>query len=125
MKKVATISLKIIVVVFIGVCIGLFINYKFGLSTKYNSYAAKRDLEKGTIQLISYGLPLTDVNPISRKYGFRTIEAGCTVLPIEINGIKEYNSVVKNYLREISGADWETRYKKGRDSLILVYFLKK
>ena len=121
MKKVVTIFLLIIAIAFIGV----FVNYKFGLSTQYNFFVAKQDLKKGKIQLVSYGLPIIDVNPICRQYGFKTIEAGCAVWPIEINGIKEYNSVVKDYLKTINGADWETKYRKDCDSLISVYFPKK
>lgn len=111
----------ILIIIFIAV-ISFFVDFIFGLSTDYNYLTAKKDISKGHIQLISYGLPLFDVNPISTKYGFKNIEHGCTATKKEINGIKYYNSTMKTYLTKINGKDWEIKYQNAIDSLYKLLF---
>ena len=117
MKK----KLKIFLLLLLLAIIGFLINIQFGLSTQYNYFSAKSDISKGKIQLISVGTLMFDENIISKKYGFRIVDEGCGVLLEEENGIKQYNKVVKKFLVDKYGKDWEVKYNAECDSLIKIF----
>jgi hypothetical protein len=77
----------------------------------YNKEVAKQDIEKGDIKILSFGLQLLpdkEMNFLTTKYGFKYFPvAGCTVDSYQYKAIKEYNSVVDEYLEKLNGLDWK------------------
>jgi hypothetical protein len=119
MRKIA---FGILFFIFLAI-IAIYINYQLGLSTKYNYFSAQRDISKGKVQLISTGLSQYYCKYAAEKYGFLIVSGGCTLFDIELNGVKQYNTVVKRYLTKMNGADWEAKYRKECDSLYKTSFL--
>ena len=117
-KSIVKIGLTIIILIIIT----FFLWNNFGLFSKYNYLTARQDIHNGDIRIISYGFQLLDVNPISKKYGFRIDDIGCSASKQEINGIKYYNSTVKNYISEKNGKTWEDKYEKEVDTLFKYVF---
>lgn len=99
MKK----SKKILIAVLL-VALTLPTAFQFGLFTPYNYFTAKRDVLAGKIQLIEYGEPmlLTTVSAIHKSedsLSVKTISLGCVITTQEINGIEQYNYVMKEFLK--------------------------
>jgi hypothetical protein len=95
-------SKKILIAVLL-VALTLPAAFHFGLFTPYNYFTAKRDVLAGSIQLIEYGEPsLPTTDSASRKQeGFLVVKAislGCVITAQEINGIEQYNYVMKEFL---------------------------
>jgi hypothetical protein len=98
MKK----SKKILIAVLL-VSLTLLVAFQFGLFTPYNYFTAIRDVLTGKIQLIEYGeplLPITEsaIHKLEDSPGVKTISLGCVITTQEINGIKQYNYVMKEFL---------------------------
>ena len=111
-------SILIVGILLIGTGI-LFWN--FGFFTPYNYFTAKSDIAKKNIQIIYIGesmLKPSNINVVSKKYGFEVIGFGCTFNKQEQNGIEIYNSQMDNYLNMLNPKGWKSDYKKGIDSLM-------
>ena len=93
-----------------------FVHYKLGFLTKYNSYTAKQDIEKGDIRILIYGELLPNEameNKIAKTFGFRFDRVkDCTINQTFINGVNRYNNTVKHYLAGKYGRDWETLFNE-------------
>ncbi|NIK92816.1 hypothetical protein GZ212_11690 [Mangrovimonas sp. CR14] len=59
----------------------------------------------------------TDLNKISKPYGFENISFGCAVSLPELNGIKSYNKVINKHLNEINKDNWRKEYQSKVDSI--------
>lgn len=59
----------------------------------------------------------TDLNKISKPYGFENISLGCAVSLPELNGIKSYNKVINKHLNEINKDNWRKEYQSKVDSI--------
>ncbi len=99
----------------------------FGLFSSYNYFIAKRDIKNGTVQYISFGLPMpsskdSEINMVMTKYGFKDRNIGCIVTKQEINAIETYNVVVEQYLTSRNGKNWKPNYQKEVDSLYKAAF---
>jgi len=82
---------------------------------------AKTDIAKNNPQIVYVGesmLTPSDLNTVSKKYGFEIIGFGCTLSAVEQNGIEIYNSQMDNYLDKLNGIGWKSEYKKEIDSLM-------
>lgn len=98
-----------------------FLLWNFGFFSRYNYLTAKSDIAGNNPQILFIGesmLTSSDINAVSKKYGFRVVNFGCIVNRTEQNGIKIYNSQMDNYLDEKNGIGWESKYKKEIDSLM-------
>lgn len=95
-------SKKIIICVLL-VALLLFTAFQLGLFTPYNYFTAKRDVLVGKIQLIEYGepmLPTTEsaIHKSEDSLSVNTISLGCVITSQEMNGIEQYNYVMKEFL---------------------------
>lgn len=98
--------------------------FNYGLNQEYNSFAAKRDIKNGKVQILETGLVLPLGNnwerqqeieqQIEKQFGFEVNEVGCTVFP----GMAKYNSVVEKYLDKRNGKNWKIRMKQRIDSAL-------
>ncbi len=82
---------------------------------------AKTDIAKNNPQIVYVGesmLTPSDLNNVSKKYGFEIVGFGCILSVVEQNGIEIYNSQMDNYLDKINGIGWKSKYKKEIDSLM-------
>ncbi|NQX85575.1 MAG: hypothetical protein HRT67_06680 [Flavobacteriaceae bacterium] len=98
-----------------------FLIWNFGLFNRYNYLTAKSDISNNNLQIVFIGesmLTSSEVNEVSKKYGFKVINFGCSISQSEQNGIENYNSQIDNYLDELNGIGWESKYKKEIDSLM-------
>nr|WP_157805358.1 hypothetical protein [Confluentibacter citreus] len=59
----------------------------------------------------------TEMDKISRKYGFTNIGFGCVVSGTELNGIEIHNAEIDKYLTNKNGTEWKADYLKEIDSL--------
>lgn len=79
----------------------------------HNRDIAKRDIEKGEIKVLSFGLQFlsqNELDSITTKYGFKYFAvAGCVVDAYEYKAIEEYNSVVYDYLERLNGPGWKQK----------------
>lgn len=106
---------KLILISIISVITLLFAYWELGMFTPYNYFSAKEDIKNGDIHLLTIGEP--SLNPaiedsITKRYGFRYENKGCTVTEIKMKGIGTYNSVVEDYLEKRNGKGWETKLKR-------------
>lgn len=98
-----------------------FLLWYFGFFSGYNYLTAKSDISNNNPQIVFVGesmLTPSDINNVSKKYGFKVVNIGCLISQSEQNGIKIYNSQMENYLDEQNGIGWEFEYKKEIDSLM-------
>lgn len=76
----------------------------------FNREIAKRDIEKGEIKILSFGLQLlseNELDSVTAKYGFKYFPvAGCVVGSYERKAIEDYNRVVYDYLERLNGSGW-------------------
>ncbi|WP_335975361.1 hypothetical protein [Gaetbulibacter jejuensis] len=95
--------------------------WNFGFFGRYNYLTAKSDIASNNPQIVFIGesmLTSSDINAVSKKYGFKVVNFGCIVNQLEQNGIEIYNSQMDNYLDEKNGIGWKSDYKKEIDSLM-------
>ena len=114
------ISNKTIITLFLIVTIGILLWF-FGFFSRYNYLTAKSDIAKNNPQIVYVGesmLSPSDLNSVSKKYGFEIVGFGRTLSAVEQNGIEIYNSQMKKYLDEINETDWKSEFKKRIDSLM-------
>ncbi len=105
-------------VLIIGIGLSL---WNFGFFSRYNYLTAKTDIAKNNPQIVYVGesmLTPSDLNNVSKKYGFEIVGFGCILSVVEQNGIEIYNSQMDNYLDKINGIGWKSKYKKEIDSLM-------
>ncbi len=98
-----------------------FILWNFGFFNHYNYLTAKSDIENNNPQIIFIGelrLTSSDINTVSKKYGFKIVNYGCLISYSEQNGIEIYNSQMDNYLDTLNEIGWKSKYKKEIDSLM-------
>ncbi|WP_074407630.1 MULTISPECIES: FEKKY domain-containing protein [Aquimarina] len=111
---------KIITIVILLLGIGITLSY-FGFFNRFNYITAKLDITNNNPQKVLVGLPFispTEMNKVSKKYGFKNIRFGCIISGMELNGIDMYNDQMDQYLTKINGVGWELKYNKEIDSLI-------
>ncbi|MEY8867919.1 hypothetical protein AB9K24_00330 [Meridianimaribacter flavus] len=111
---------NLIVIAILLVGIG-FLLWNFGFFNRYNYLTAKSDISNNNPQIVFIGesmLTSSDINKVSKKYGFKVVNFGCLISQSEQNGIENYNSQMDNYLDELNGIGWESEYKKEIDSLM-------
>jgi hypothetical protein len=68
--------------------------------SEFSARAARQDIKEGRVMRIVVGfsvLTSAETDPITKKYGFTVYSLGC-VVDGEIDGIKEYNKVVNEWL---------------------------
>ena len=89
-------------------------HYQFGLFEPYNWITAKKDISNQQIQFVIYGEldPEEKLrNKAASELGFIFFRpTGCVVDQPFINGVKDYNNVVDNYLNELN-PNWEEELK--------------
>lgn len=105
-------------ILIIGIGLSL---WNFGFFNRYNYLTAKTDIAKNNPQIVYVGksmLTSSDLNNVSKKYGFEIVGFGCTLSSVEQNGIEIYNSQMNNYLDKLNGIGWKSEYKKEIDSLM-------
>ena len=108
----------LISVLIIGIGLSL---WNFGFFSRYNYLTAKNDIAKNNPQIVYVGesmLTPSDLNNVSKKYGFEIVGFGCTLSAVEQNGIEIYNSQMDNYLDKLNGIGWKSEYKREIDSLM-------
>jgi hypothetical protein len=113
-------SKKSILISILIIGIGLSL-WNFGFFNRYNYLTAKTDIAKNNPQIVYVGksmLTSSDLNNVSKKYGFEIVGFGCTLSSVEQNGIEIYNSQMNNYLDKLNGIGWKSEYKKEIDSLM-------
>ncbi len=108
---------KKVIVIGLLASISLGISYYFyGIFTPYNYFNAKYDLISGKVRVLTYGLPhqYTAVeDQVAAEFGFHYYPvAGCLVTAELMNGVEAYNAVVKDYLEEKNGKDWQEQFNK-------------
>ncbi|WP_347175533.1 hypothetical protein [Polaribacter uvawellassae] len=111
---------NLIFITFLIIGIG-FLLWNFGFFNRYNYLTAKSDIASNNPQIIFIGesmLTYSDINTVSKKYGFKVVNFDRIVNQSEQNGIEIYNSQMDNYLDKLNGIGWETEYKKEIDSLM-------
>jgi hypothetical protein len=91
---------KQIIILLLAVSIATGICWYSCLFTPYNYFTAKRDIRKGKINYISYGLPLVvpnqvQIDSLEEKYSIKSLNIGCVVTKDEIRGIGYYNAVME------------------------------
>ncbi len=101
------------------VAISFFLNYQFGLFSRYNPISAQTDIIQGKIQIVVFGeMDLKDPirEQISKFYGFEYVFLGCAVSS-SINGIEYYNRAMASFISQQHGVNWEQKLEKQVDSL--------
>jgi hypothetical protein len=121
-KDKLTLSVPIASTILLLLILFPIINYEFGFSDKYNYFIAKKDLKKGKIQIVSYGLQIPsgyeeEEAAIEREFGYKHIWEGCI---ISSKGYIRYNNLMGEYLTKKNGKGWEKRFQKKLDSLMNV-----
>lgn len=95
--------------------------WNYGFISRYNFFTAKIDIMNNNPKMVTIGLPIfsnTELNVITKKYGFKNVNFGCMVNQCELKGIDSYNAEIEKYLEKKNGVNWRTKYKKEIDSLI-------
>jgi hypothetical protein len=124
MKRIVLILSSIFV---IAILTSLILWWKNGDFSDYSSISAKRDIRKGNIRLLGHGLPVVTVkdnelDSIRAKYGFKSVNLGCTVSDEELRATNEYNRVVYEYLAKRNGKDWKINFQREIDSIYRIAF---
>ncbi|WP_159019276.1 hypothetical protein [Algibacter sp. L3A6] len=115
MRKKKTLLFITIMLIGIGVSF-----WNFGFFNRYNYLTAKSHIAVNNPQIVFFGeaiLTTSDLNKVSKKYGFKIVNFGCIISQSEQNGIEIYNSQINNYLDKLNGIGWKAEYKKEIDSL--------
>ncbi|WP_100616446.1 FEKKY domain-containing protein [Confluentibacter citreus] len=110
-----TIIFSGIILILIG--IGL---WNYGFFNRFNYLTAKSDIENNSPRKVLVGelmISPTEMDKISRKYGFTNIGFGCVVSGTELNGIEIHNAEIDKYLTNKNGTEWKADYLKEIDSL--------
>lgn len=109
-------SILISIIIAIGITL-----WYFGFFSRYNYLTAKTDIAKNNPQIVYVGesmLTPTDINNVSKNYGFEIVGFGCALSAVELKGIKIYNTQMESHLDKLNGIGWKSEYKRGIDSLI-------
>ena len=92
----------------------IMIDFHYGLTDDFNYFTAKKDIEKGKIQVLHAGQLYYEsdevyraLDSLSRSYGYTLINAG-----VFSPGAERYNKVMKDYLKRKNGPGWEDEYRK-------------
>ncbi|MBL7936003.1 MAG: hypothetical protein JNM51_09390 [Bacteroidia bacterium] len=89
-------------------------------------FDAEKDIQRGDIHLISYGLALTTpdeinakkkVDSIEKKLGFYWKNYGCVVDSTSNALAQQYNDKIIEYLNNRNGIDWFIKYSNTADSI--------
>jgi hypothetical protein len=99
-----------------------FLWYRFGFFSEYNFFTAKKDIDKGKVQFVYYGLaePTTkqrEIDSLNLSFGFSIEEKGCVCTKQELNAANAYNDVIENYLVKRNGENWRIIYEYSVDSI--------
>lgn len=97
------------------------LHFLFGLFTPYNFFTALYDVLSDQPRYVQYGeRNVTDKEAIelAPMYGFKyEIAAGCIVSTPFVNGIRNYNFFINDYLKKKTGKDWKIKFDTAVDSL--------
>lgn len=93
-------------------------HYYWGIFTPYNYLTAKQDILNNKIQIIDTGPPNPLEQKVATSMGFQMIHVSCTKGRPFYNGIKHYNNVMHEAIKQKSGSDWQERFDSTLKSLI-------
>lgn len=92
------------------------IDLDFNWLDKYNAQAAKNDIEEGNIYLLTTSFHILSSKRafkklirITKRFGFQYICLGDIIFAGEKEAIKEYNTVVMEYLNKKNKAGWHEK----------------
>ncbi|MBE8721221.1 FEKKY domain-containing protein [Sphingobacterium pedocola] len=97
----------------------IMIDFYYGWSDGCNYFTAKRDIEKGKIQILYAGQLYYEsdevydaLDSLTKSYGYTLINVG-----IFFPGAERYNEVMYDYLKRKNGPDWQDVYGRKADSI--------